>query len=175
MHFKAKIKTALRLSQEDQKTITHLQKEMEKTWKMVYMSQEKEGRAKENITLLKEELATLSRLVERGASLSVSQENDVKQLRVAREELQRQVEEQSVQISLLEGKLFEQNNYHVDLREQVAQHLATITDVKDRLAAKESQRRLFYIIIMMKRRYIEIGNWEKANNGPERLNRPKEE
>ena len=138
MNAQAKIKTALRLSQEDQKTITHLQKEMEKTWKMVYMSQEKEGRAKENITLLKDELATLSRLVERGASLSVSQENDVKQLRLAREELQRQVEEQSVQIALLEGKLFEQNNYHVDLREQVAQHLATITDVKDRLASKES-------------------------------------
>jgi hypothetical protein len=67
------------------------------------MSQEKESRAKENITLLKEELSTLSKLVERGASLSLSQENDVKQLRLAREELQRQVEEQTVQITLLEG------------------------------------------------------------------------
>ena len=30
----AKIKTALRLSQEDQQTINQLQKEMEKTWKL---------------------------------------------------------------------------------------------------------------------------------------------
>jgi hypothetical protein len=37
----AKIKTALRLSQDDQKTINHLQKEMEKTWKLVYVAQEK--------------------------------------------------------------------------------------------------------------------------------------
>jgi predicted Holliday junction resolvase-like endonuclease len=42
----AKIKTALRLSQEDQQTINQLQKEMEKTWKLVSMSQEKENRAK---------------------------------------------------------------------------------------------------------------------------------
>merc|ERR1719453_2775997 len=63
----AKIKTALRLSQEDQKTISHLQKEMEKTWKLVYMSQEKEMRGKETINQLKEEMANLSRLVEKGA------------------------------------------------------------------------------------------------------------
>ena len=94
----AKIKTALRLSQEDQKTITHLQKEMEKTWKLgnilhnaymlgwraifattvVYMSQEKEARAKETIGQLKEEMINLSKLVERGAGLSMSQETIVK-------------------------------------------------------------------------------------------------
>ena len=105
---------------------------------MVYASQEKESRAKENITLLKEELATLSKLVERGASLSLSQENDVKQLRLAREELQRQVEEQSVQIHLLEGKLDEQNKYQLELREQVATHVATIHDFKEKLATKEA-------------------------------------
>ena len=37
----AKIKTALRLSQEDQQTINQLQKEMEKTWKLVNRDKEK--------------------------------------------------------------------------------------------------------------------------------------
>lgn len=128
----------MRLSQEDQKTISQLQKEMEKTLKNVYVTQEKEIRARENITLLKEELATLSKLVERGASLSLSQENEVKQLRLAREELQRQVEEQNVQVILLEGKLDEQNSYQIELRDQVSQHLSTINDLKEKLTSKES-------------------------------------
>lgn len=111
---------------------------MEKTWKNVAQSQDREGRAKENIALLKDELATLSRLVERGASLSLSQENDVKQLRVAREELQRQVDEQAVQLSLLEGKLQEQNSYQGELREQCAAHLVSIADLREKLVAKEA-------------------------------------
>lgn len=44
----------------------------------VYMSQEKEARAKETIGQLKEEMINLSKLVERGAGLSMSQETMVK-------------------------------------------------------------------------------------------------
>ena len=42
------------------------------------MSQEKEARAKETIGQLKEEMINLSKLVERGAGLSMSQESVVK-------------------------------------------------------------------------------------------------
>lgn len=38
----AKVQTALKLSQEDQKTIESLKKEIEKAWKMVDASHEKE-------------------------------------------------------------------------------------------------------------------------------------
>ena len=62
----AKVQTALKLSQEDQATIASLKKEMEKAWKMVDASHEKEIRAKETITQLKDEITNLSRLVEQG-------------------------------------------------------------------------------------------------------------
>ena len=158
----AKIKTALRLSQEDQKTITHLQKEMEKTWKLgnilhnaymlgwranfattvVYMSQEKEARAKETIGQLKEEMINLSKLVERGAGLSMSQETIVKvsyksasailllsiileivplfvrmqELKQAKEELQLIVDEQAAKLQLTENQLMTQNKVQDELR-----------------------------------------------------------
>merc|ERR1712060_160542 len=75
-----KVQTALKLSQEDQSTITALKKEIERAWKMVETSHEKEQRAKETIQNLKSEISKLGRLVEQGAGLSINQENMVNQL-----------------------------------------------------------------------------------------------
>eukprot|EP00976_Prorocentrum_cordatum_P113342 1195683-Prorocentrum_minimum.AAC.12 len=74
----AKVQTALKLSEEDQSTIQALKKEIEKAWKMVDGSHEKEARAKETIQQLKLEIANLSRLVEQGAGLSLGQEQTVR-------------------------------------------------------------------------------------------------
>ena len=49
----AKVQTALKLSEEDQATITGLKGEIEKAWKMVDATKEKESRAKETIQQLK--------------------------------------------------------------------------------------------------------------------------
>ena len=76
----AKVQTALKLSQEDQNTIASLKREIEKAWKMVDASHEKEARAKETISQLKTEIANLSRLVEQGAGLSMGQENTLNEL-----------------------------------------------------------------------------------------------
>merc|ERR1719253_777229 len=76
----AKVQTALKLSQEDQNTIASLKKEIEKAWKMVDASHEKEQRAKETIQQLKLEITNLSRLVEQGAGLSLGQESTVNDL-----------------------------------------------------------------------------------------------
>jgi len=76
----AKVQTALKLSQEDQATITALKKEIERAWKMVETSHEKEQRAKDTIQNLKTEISKLGRLVEQGAGLSINQENMVNQL-----------------------------------------------------------------------------------------------
>jgi hypothetical protein len=62
----AKVQTALKLSEEDQMTISCLKKEVEKAWKMVDASHEKEARAKETICQLKLEITNLTRLVEQG-------------------------------------------------------------------------------------------------------------
>ena len=77
----AKVQTALKLSEEDQSTIAALKKEIEKAWKLVDASHEKEARAKETIQQLKLEITNLSRLVEQGAGLSLGQEQTVRALR----------------------------------------------------------------------------------------------
>jgi len=75
-----KVQTALKLSQEDQATITALKREIDRAWRMVETSHEKEQRAKETIQSLKSEISKLGRLVEQGAGLSINQENMVNQL-----------------------------------------------------------------------------------------------
>eukprot|EP00898_Chlorokybus_atmophyticus_P000353 jgi/Chlat1/1318/Chrsp118S01746 len=70
----ARVQTALKLSEEDQTTISALRKEIEKAWKMVDASHEKEARAKETIAQLKMEISNLGKLVEAGAGLSIGQE-----------------------------------------------------------------------------------------------------
>jgi seryl-tRNA synthetase len=85
----AKVQTALRLSQEDQTTISTLKKEIEKAWKMVDAAQEKEARAKETIQQLKLEISNLSKLVEQGAGLTVGQEHTVNELLRVKDELTR--------------------------------------------------------------------------------------
>ena len=70
MNNASKVHTALKLSQDDQQTITTLRSEVEKAWKMVDTAQSKETSAKETITSLKEEIANLSGLVEKSAALT---------------------------------------------------------------------------------------------------------
>ena len=116
----AKVHTALKLSQEDQNTIATLRKEIEKAWKMVDVAREKEVRAKETINQLKDEIANLSKLVEKGAKLSGGQESMVKELLVTRDELQRQAEEQTQQTKVLQAQLTELNRQKDELEENHA-------------------------------------------------------
>ncbi|CAN0404137.1 unnamed protein product [Ascophyllum nodosum] len=103
----AKVQTALKLSQEDQTTIGSLRKEIEKAWTMVDVAHEKEVRAKDTINQLKEEISNLSNLVEKGAGLSVGQENMVKELIRVRDELTRKTDEQEHTIAIYETQLSE--------------------------------------------------------------------
>jgi methylphosphotriester-DNA--protein-cysteine methyltransferase len=96
----AKVQTAIKLSQEDQKTITSLRKvygvviniahqsqEIEKAWKLVDASHDKEQQASTTIKKLKEEIINLTRLVEQGTGLSNGQEQSVKELLKMKEDL----------------------------------------------------------------------------------------
>ena len=94
----SKVQTALKLSQEDQNTIMSLKKEIEKAWKLVDASHEKEAKAKETIQQLKKEIQNLSALVEQGAGLTVGQENTVKELLKVKEELTKERDTQASQI-----------------------------------------------------------------------------
>jgi len=94
----AKVQTALKLSQEDQQTIGNLKREIEKAWKMVDTTHEKEARARDTIQLLKKEIAALSQLVEQGAGLTAGQEAAVGDVLRAKEELTRERDSLTAQI-----------------------------------------------------------------------------
>eukprot|EP01116_Phalansterium_solitarium_P023263 TRINITY_DN805_c0_g2_i2.p1 TRINITY_DN805_c0_g2~~TRINITY_DN805_c0_g2_i2.p1 ORF type:complete len:691 (+),score=375.87 TRINITY_DN805_c0_g2_i2:155-2227(+) len=100
-----KVQTALKLSQEDQKTITALRKEIEKAWKMVDASHDKEAQANTTINKIKAEIANLQRLVEQGAGLSVGQEHSVKELLKIKEDLSKERNTQAEQIQNLRGEI----------------------------------------------------------------------
>lgn len=134
-----KVQTALNLSKEDQATIANLKKEIERAWKMVEASHEKEQRAKETIHNLKVEIANLSHLVEQGAGLSVNQENTVNSLIAQRDELLKARDK-------LEGQVAQLTQDNIVLTEtaqkyesEKVQSEVEIADVKDRLNAKRTE------------------------------------
>ena len=101
----AKVQTALKLSQEDQNTIASLKREIEKAWKMVDASHEKEARAKETISQLKSEISNLSRLVEQGAGLSMGQESQVNELLKDKDDLTAERDAQVEMIATLRAEV----------------------------------------------------------------------
>ena len=109
----AKVQTALKLSQEDQHTISSLKKELERAWKMVETSHEKEDRAKETIGSLKGEIGSLESLVEDGAGLSMTQENAVNNLLHAKNDLTKHKDMLTAEQQMLSSQ-------NTDLHEQVS-------------------------------------------------------
>ena len=135
----AKVQTALKLSEEDQGTIAALKKEIEKAWKLVDASPEKEARAKETIQQLKLEIANLTRLLEQGAGLSLGQESTVNDLMTEKDELTKERDGQVTQIVSLRTEVMELSER---LRAEEASKLGLETDVaslKEQVAAKKAE------------------------------------
>ncbi|BBN13317.1 cilia- and flagella-associated protein 58 [Marchantia polymorpha subsp. ruderalis] len=86
----AKVQNALSMNEEDQNLIIALKQEIDKAWKMVDASQEKEAKAKENIQHLKLEIANLSGIVEQGVTLTMGNDTQVNDLEQEKEELSRE-------------------------------------------------------------------------------------
>ncbi len=103
----AKVQTALKLNEEDQGTIATLKKEIEKAWKLVDASHEKEAKAKETIQQLKLEISNLTRLVEQGSGLAMGEESTLNDLLKQKEELVRERDAQVDQIMALRADLME--------------------------------------------------------------------
>ena len=60
----ARVKGAIKLTQEDSQAITALRKEIEKAWKLVETAKDKEEKARRIIQSLKDEIAKLHKIVE---------------------------------------------------------------------------------------------------------------
>ena len=135
----SKVHTALKLSQDDQQTITTLRSEVEKAWKMVDTAQSKETSAKETITSLKEEIANLSGLVEKSAALTGTQEGMVQELTAARDELQRQTEEATGTCKVLETQLTNMTEVLEGERLECATLRGDKADLEQSLAARSAE------------------------------------
>eukprot|EP00933_Yihiella_yeosuensis_P045143 TRINITY_DN40466_c0_g1_i1.p1 TRINITY_DN40466_c0_g1~~TRINITY_DN40466_c0_g1_i1.p1 ORF type:complete len:848 (+),score=250.48 TRINITY_DN40466_c0_g1_i1:109-2652(+) len=134
-----KVQTALSLSKEDQATIQNLKKEIERAWKMVEASHEKEQRAKETIHNLKVEIANLSHLVEQGAGLSVNQENTVNALITQRDELLKNRDKLEQQVATLTHDNIALTEQAQKFESEKVQSEVEIADVKDMLNAKTTE------------------------------------
>lgn len=86
----AKVKSALKMSQDDQQTISSLKTEVERAWGLVETSHDKEAKAKKAITDLKREIVNLDGLVQQGASMAETQEATLRSLAEQKAELQKQ-------------------------------------------------------------------------------------
>mmetsp|Transcript_18151 Transcript_18151/g.31846 ORF Transcript_18151/g.31846 Transcript_18151/m.31846 type:complete len:852 (+) Transcript_18151:48-2603(+) len=134
-----KVQTALNLSKEDQATIANLKKEIERAWKMVEASHEKEQRAKETIHNLKVEIANLSHLVEQGAGLSVNQENTVNGLIAQRDDLLKTRDKLETQVQTLTNDNIVLTETAQRYESEKVQGEVEIADVKDMLNAKRTE------------------------------------
>jgi len=68
----ARVKAAIKLTQEDSTTIGLLKKEVDKAWRLVETAKEKEEKARKIIGELKSEIAQLHKTVELGSGLHFS-------------------------------------------------------------------------------------------------------
>ncbi|XP_067298736.1 cilia- and flagella-associated protein 58 [Pseudorasbora parva] len=82
-----KLSTAMKLHDEDETTISTLKMEIDKAWKMVEASREKELQAKETIQKLKEDISNLNKFVEKGTEVFEGQEYSMGDLLKIKEEL----------------------------------------------------------------------------------------
>ena len=98
----ARVKGAIKLTQEDSNTIAVLRREIEKCWKLVETAKEKEEKASKIIQGLKDEIAKLHKIVEQGSGLSLGQDNTVHKLIRKQEELEKEVETKKEKIDDLE-------------------------------------------------------------------------
>jgi len=141
----SKVQTALKLSQEDQNTIASLKREIEKAWKMVDASHEKESRAKETISQLKTETSNLSRLVEQGTGLSIGQEKTVNELLEDKDTLSAERNQQVDDIAALRAEIsLYLQRIHAKEQERVGatQEIGTMKElISSRRAEQEREAR----------------------------------
>eukprot|EP00002_Diphylleia_rotans_P000333 TRINITY_DN10172_c0_g3_i1.p1 TRINITY_DN10172_c0_g3~~TRINITY_DN10172_c0_g3_i1.p1 ORF type:complete len:860 (+),score=260.50 TRINITY_DN10172_c0_g3_i1:63-2642(+) len=135
----AKVQTAMKMSQEDQSTISTLKKEIEKGWKLVDQSHEKEAKARDSIQQLKVEIANLSKMVEQGAGLTLGQEHSVNELLKVKEDHTKDRDTQMSQIVNLRGQITELTEKIRVLEGEKISSEHEIHTLKELIAAKKAE------------------------------------
>jgi hypothetical protein len=100
-----KVSSLMGLSKSDQRTISGLRYEFEKAWKLVEVSQERENKSKEVIDNLKAEVSTLSRLVEQGGALALTQQTSLQEISDSIASLKKEIAIQKQQSAAIHQEL----------------------------------------------------------------------
>lgn len=101
----SKVQVALKMTQEDSHTIALLKNEIEKTYRMLELSKEREERNKQKIENLHSEIRHLQSLIDQGNNISSGQSNTVNELLLVKEELTKERDNLSVKFSTVTAEL----------------------------------------------------------------------
>ena len=115
----ARVKGAIKLTQEDSNTIGVLRREIDKCWKLIETAKTKEEKAKKIIQGLRDEIGKLHKIVEQGSGLSMGQDNQVQTLMRKQEELKKEVEAKKELIDDLERVKVEKDQRIVNLETEL--------------------------------------------------------
>lgn len=79
------------MTQQDNSTITHLKSELEKMYKILELSKDREEKSKQKIENLSLEIENLNQLIKRSSAATSGQTTTVHDLLIAKEELTKQI------------------------------------------------------------------------------------
>jgi hypothetical protein len=95
----ARIRVALKLSQEDAQAISFLKQELEKTFRVLELSKEREERSKQKIEAMNCKIKVLQGNLEQRQAMSTGQSNALNELKEQKEELLKQKDEFNEQLA----------------------------------------------------------------------------
>nr|XP_060622997.1 cilia- and flagella-associated protein 58 [Anolis sagrei ordinatus] len=135
----AKVATALKLSQDDQTTIASLKREIEKAWKMVDAAYEKEQKAKETILTLKEEILSLTKLVEQGSGLSLGQEHSMRELLKFKEEVTKERDQLLAEVVKLRENVANMSDQQQEAEKTKVETDSTIAQLQQEIQMRQNE------------------------------------
>ncbi|CAL8087230.1 unnamed protein product [Calicophoron daubneyi] len=138
----AKVSQAQKISSDDHGNMNALKREIEKAWKMVDISAEKETKARETIDKLKGEIAHLSKLVEQGGAASGV--DSLAEMTKLKEKLIKERDEQQDENRKLREQVEEARNRTAEMQNVLLSTQAKITELTQEIQTKntEAQREL---------------------------------
>ncbi len=143
----SKVKSALKISQEDWSAISSLKKEIEQAYAMLDASREKEARSRETVQHLKAEIANLTKLVEQGAGINLGQENTVAELMRQKEELIQQRDTKVKQI--------------MELRQELGTGLERVRELEEEKIPLEAQIKTLRDLVTRQEQELKNEQWRK--------------
>lgn len=133
----ARVDAAHDKSVEDQDTIGSLKKEIEKAWKMVDMTQEREERARETIETLNTEIQTLTKIIEE--KTVGAEDTNINELRKLRDELTTQRDNLKSEVGDLRGKIAKVNDELKEMKEEKAKVESNLANTKQELQGRTNE------------------------------------